>query len=274
MPIVSVIIPTFNRKHLLSRSIGSVFNQSVSDYEIIVVDDGSFDGTDELSILRDKRINYFKLPNRFGVSYARNFGVREANGEWLAFLDSDDEWFPCKLEKQLKWAKNNPEFRIMQTKEIWVRNGVRVNCPKSHQKIAGDLFCASLERCMITPSSVLLQKELFWEAGGFDEALPACEDYDLWIRITAKHRVGLINEFLLTRYGGHIDQLSSSVLFLDRFRIRSLLKLLYQYELTEIQTAMVKNWITRRAEIIANGYFKRGNKELYERFISIANQYR
>lgn len=271
---ISVIIPTFNRKTFLERAINSVLSQTFRDFELIIVDDCSTDGTENLPVLKNEKIQFFRLPLRSGVASARNFGVQRSNGKWIAFLDSDDEWFPKKLQSQKIWIEKNPQFRIMQTKEIWIRHGVRVNPPRSHQKFQGDLFNESLERCMITPSSVFMEKTLFEEYGGFDESFQACEDYDLWLRITADHQIGLLDEFLLTRYGGHPDQLSGSVPNLDRYRIRSMLKLLYQNRINEIQRRSVENCIVRRAEIVANGYLKRNNRELYERFIVIANQYR
>jgi glycosyltransferase involved in cell wall biosynthesis len=274
MPAISVVIPTFNRKNLLIRAVNSVLCQTYKEFEIIIIDDCSDDGTTLLPFSTEDRIRFFRLPCRSGVSSARNFGVAQAGGKWIAFLDSDDEWFPRKLELQLKWMKKNQEFRIVQSKEIWIRNGVRVNPPRTHQKFQGDLFEASLERCMITPSSVFLEKGLFEECGGFDESFQACEDYDLWLRITSKYQIGLLDEFLLTRYGGHQDQLSSTVVNLDRYRIRSMLKLLYQDQLSENQRILVRNCIIKRAEIVANGYYKRGQRELYERFISIADKYR
>lgn len=272
MPFVSVIIPSYNRKNVLERAIRSVLAQTFTDYELIVVDDGSDDDTSNLELLKtQKKVHFLRLSLKHGVSKARNFGVSNSKGQWIAFLDSDDEWLPQKLEKQVNWIKCNPQYRIVQTNEIWIRNGKRVNIPKTHRKFQGDLFEASLLRCMITPSSVMIKHELFNEVGGFNESLPACEDYDLWLRICCKESVGLIDENLLKRYGGHSDQLSSSIFALDRFRIRSLLELLYKKPLSEQKRNLICNTLRKRTKIVANGYLKRGNRKLYERFISVAN---
>lgn len=273
MPLISIIIPTYNRKNLLVRAIKSVFNQSFKDYELIVIDDGSEDRTEELDILADHRVRYIRSEQNCGVSKTRNTGIKLSKGEWIAFLDSDDEWFSEKLAKQLKWSRENPEYLIGQTKEIWIRNGKRVNPPSTHEKFQGDLFLVSLERCMITPSSVFIKRNLFDVVGVFNESLPACEDYDLWLRITSNYPIGLLDEYLLKRYGGHEDQLSSSIIGLDRFRIRSMLDLLKWGNLKESQIASVKVVLAKKAGIVANGYLKRGNNLLYEQYKNIENEF-
>ncbi|MBN1577046.1 MAG: glycosyltransferase family 2 protein [Chitinispirillaceae bacterium] len=273
MSVVSVIIPVYNRVKLLERAVTSVLQQSFHDFECIVIDDGSDDGCGGLPCFKDPRLRYLRLPDHVGVSRARNHGVSDATASWIAFLDSDDEWLPEKLERQMEWTAGHPSYLIFQTREEWIRNGVRVNPPQTHEKRGGDLFAVSLERCMITPSSVMLRKELFIEYGGFNEAMPACEDYDLWLRITAHHPIGLVDEVLLRRYGGHGDQLSATVPQLDRFRIRSLLGLLSGGNLTTDQAILVKRQLIRKATICANGYKKRGNSEFGKRYETIAGAY-
>lgn len=274
-PLISVIIPVYNRKHLLFRALQSVLHQSFTDFEIILVDDCSTDGLSEREVIDcDKRISYYKEPFRSGVSKSRNDGVRMSKGKWIAFIDSDDEWLKSKLLRQIQWTTNNPDFEIVQTKEIWIRGGKRVNAPKTHEKSQGDLFLVSLDRCMITPSSVLLTKDLFERVGGFNESIPACEDYDLWLRICLNNAVGLIDEYLLIRYGGHEDQLSANAMSLDRFRIRSLLGLLENNQLNDIQKIQTITTLINKATVVANGCLKRGNLELHERFISIVNRFK
>lgn len=272
-PFVSVIIPVFNRRVLLERALKSVLAQNFRDFECIVVDDGSDDESGSLPCLCSPGVRLIRLPERRGVSAARNIGVAAAHSPWVAFLDSDDEWLPEKLRRQTAWVRQHPHYRILQSREAWIRNGVRVNPPATHEKTEGDLFAASLERCMITPSSVMLQKELLNEIGGFNEAMPACEDYDIWLRITVQYPVGLVDEILLRRYGGHGDQLSATVPVLDRFRLRSLLGLVEGGLLNEKQEMMVRGQIAVRATICANGYLKRGNREAYEQYRSIGLHY-
>lgn len=275
MPLVSVIIPTYNRSRLLERAVNSVLNQTYGDFELIIVDDASKDNTVGLKFLKDSadKLAYYFFPSQRGVSAARNFGVQKSRGEWIAFLDSDDEWIPKKLEKQIAWHSAHPEFRISQTQEVWVRNGVRVNPPKTHKKIHGFQFKENLDRCMITPSSVMIQKKLLDETGGFNENLPACEDYDLWLRITSVYPVGLIDEFLLTRYGGHADQLSSTVPVLDRFRIQSLETIVTSGKLSDEERMLVKSKLVQKAHIMANGHKKRGNEKDHDHYQRIAQRY-
>lgn len=274
MPLVSIIIPVFNRKKLLERAIQSVLKQSFEDSELLVVDDGSDDGTQNLPVLNESKISYIRLEENSGVSKARNIGVKNSSGEWIAFLDSDDEWLSQKLEKQIDWCRENPQFQIVQTQELWIRNGKQVNPPMAQQKFQGDLFAASLQRCIITPSSVLLKRTLFEKSGGFNETFPVCEDYDLWLRITCQKQIGLLDHYLLKRYGGHSDQLSSSMMGMDRFRIRSMLELLRSNLLNDIQVKLLRIVLSRKALIVANGYLKRGNETLYEKYRHIAEAFR
>ncbi len=270
MVLVSVIIPVFNRKELLPRALNSVLKQSYRNLEILVIDDGSTDGVGELSMLfQDQRVRYIRNETNCGVSKARNTGIAKAQGSWIALLDSDDEWVPEKIEQQLRWLKSNQAFHITQSREIWIRNGKRVNPPVTHEKVGGDLFNESLIRCMITPSSVIFSKELIVKIGGFNESLPACEDYDLWLRITSRYPVGLVSKYHLKRYGGHPDQLSSSVPILDRFRIRSILQLLWHISLTTEQRKAAIQVCVQKASILAQGALKRGNHEMFMRYNAI-----
>lgn len=277
-PFISVIIPTFNRKTLCKKAITSVLNQTYTNYELLVVDDGSTDGTSQDILFggksNRKHCRYFSLPHNTGVAYARNYGAAQAEGEWIAFLDSDDEWHPKKIAKQVAWIRTHPEYSIVQTKEIWIRKGKRVNPPKTHEKIAGNIFKESLERCMITPSSVMIKKDFFLKTGTFNESIPACEDYDLWLRITLRHPVGLVDEYLLTRHGGREDQLSYYINTLDRFRVRSLLQILAHEHPDPVQQQLIYTTLVRKAEIVANGAKKRDKVDEYERFTHIADQYR
>jgi glycosyltransferase involved in cell wall biosynthesis len=272
MPIVSVVIPTFNRSSFLSRAVTSVLNQTFTDYEIIVVDDASEDATPDMKIfsISSLPLRYVRLPFHCGVAKARNHGVSLTSGAWLSFLDSDDVWHPEKLARQVGWHHSNQDYSISQAQEVWIRGNTRVNPPRTHEKKQGYIFEESLKRCMITPSSVLMKRSLFLEAGAFNESLPACEDYDLWLKVTCAHPVGLIDEYLLTRYGGRADQLSSSVMGLDRFRIRSIIDLLKSNRLSTGQDALARMELFRKSTIVAEGFKKRGRNQEYERFRRIA----
>ncbi len=255
--LVSVIIPTFNRSNSVRLAIESVLVQSHDNFELIVVDDGSTDDTlDCLYSIEDNRIKIIHQQHR-GVSSARNNGVGKSSGQLIAFLDSDDIWQKEKLSQQLEFHESNPDYLISQTQEIWIRNKKRVNPRDKHRKPEGYIFPYSLHLCTITPSSVLMKRQLFEDNGGFDEDLPACEDYDLWLKISAKHKVGLIDELLLTKYGGHEDQLSQKFPAMDRFRIYSLGKLICSQALNNEQCILAVDVLRKKLDILIAGAEKR-----------------
>lgn len=256
-PLISIIIPTFNRELKVIEAIQSVLSQSYENFELIVIDDGSTDQTNQIvATVKDSRLIYRAI-ERSGVSRARNLGASIATGSFLAFLDSDDIWHKNKLKKQVAFHLENPQLLISQTQEIWIRNNKRVNPKHKHAKPTGYIFPESLHLCTITPSSVIMTKELFDSFEGFDEKMPACEDYDLWLRITAKHEVGLIDELLLTKYGGHEDQLSQTHAAMDRFRIYSLGKIILSGKLGESQIQQATQVFKNKAKILLNGVHKR-----------------
>lgn len=254
-PLVSVIIPTYNRAALVAQAVASVTAQTFRDFEIVVVDDGSTDNTVEALAPWDD-IRILRQPRRQGVAAARNLGATAARGEWLAFLDSDDLWLPEKLARQMAYLADQPGLLMCQTDETWVRRGVRVNKPVSHEKVAGRIFLDSLKRCMVSPSAVVLHRRLLLDHGGFDEDLPAAEDYDLWLRLTWRFEVGLVDEPLIIKRGGHADQLSAQW-GLDRFRIRALVKLLREADLPEPYARAARRTLAVKCAIYAQGCEKR-----------------
>ncbi|MDE0576642.1 MAG: glycosyltransferase [Opitutales bacterium] len=260
-PMVSVVIPTYERIATLSRAVDSVMAQTFSGFELIVVDDGSTDATDEM-ILRDYPAVRLHRQENTGVSSARNAGVALASGEWIAFLDSDDAWLPEKLERQLSHLAQEPELRLSHTDEIWIRNGRRVNQPKEYAKSGGSIYRQCLPLCCICPSSALIRRDLFDEIGGFDETFPVCEDYDLWLRITAREPVHYLDEALVRKYGGHEDQLSSTTWGMDRYRTRALEKILSEEILSLADRILTKETLVKKLRILVAGARKRGNQEV------------
>ena len=259
-PLISVIIPTFNRAAWIREAVDSVLAQTFQDFELLVVDDGSTDTTAEALGLYGDRLSYI-YQARQGVSAARNRGLETAAGEWLAFLDSDDLWLPQKLEVQVDFLNRNPQAEICQTEEIWIRHGRRVNPRKKHRKPSGDIFAPSLILCLVSPSAVILKKRLLAEVGSFDRSLPACEDYDLWLRISSRRPVFLIEEPLVIKRGGHPDQLSRCLPPLDRYRIQSLGKLLDSGLLSPRQYDLAWRELDRKCRIYGQGCLKRGKIE-------------
>jgi len=267
--LISVIIPTFDRGARLAAAIESVLDQE-GPLELIVVDDGSTDDTANVVGGFGERVRYERRAHR-GVSAARNHGVRVARGSWIAFLDSDDEWLPGKLGAQRRYHAEHGDVPVSQTGEIWIRDGVRVNACKHHAKPSGDVFLPSLERCLVSPSAVVLRRDLFLAAGGFDESLPVCEDYDLWLRLALRARFGLIGEPLMVKYGGHRDQLSRQYWGMDRFRVAALEKLLADPILVGTRRAAAVEVLERKCKVLAKGARRRGREadaEGYERLIA------
>ena len=271
IPAVSVIIPTYNRGWILREAIDSVLAQEYSDYELIVVDDGSTDDTREILGLYGQDIIALRQPNQ-GVSAARNRGIADSHAQLVAFLDSDDLWLPQKLIRQVAFFQSNPDAQICQTEETWVRNGVRVNPKKRHQKLSGMIFEPSLALCLVSPSAVMIRKTLFDTVGLFDESLPACEDYDLWLRVSCRYPVFLIDEPLIIKHGGHADQLSKAA-GLDKYRIQSLTKIVKSGQLCESQTRAAVQTLKEKCDIFANGCRKRGREEEAKYYEVLAGTY-
>ncbi len=256
---VSVVIPTRDRADLVGRAIASVLAQSRPPDEVIVVDDGSTDATEE-AVRRFAGVRYLGVEPR-GVSGARNHGIAAASGEWLAFLDSDDEWLPEKLEEQLAALAAQPEYRVCHADEIWIRNGRRVNPRRRHAKQGGWIFRHCLPLCAISPSAVVIHRSIFERVGLFDEELPACEDYDLWLRVSALYPVLYVDRPLIRKYGGHADQLSRTVEALDRYRIRALEKILASDVLGPDDRRAAEETLAEKARIYVQGVMKRGRED-------------
>ena len=272
MPKITAILPTWNRAEWLEKSIQSVLDQTFGDFELVVVDDASTDSTAEIIERYSGKIRTIFFSENRGVSAARNAAIKNSDSEWIAFLDSDDFWHPDKLQKQIAQTKMRPACPLHFTDEIWIRNGVRVNPKKKHQIKDGWIFQPSLALCLMAPSTVILRRELFEVHGLFDENLPVCEDYDLWLRLTAQHPVALLNEKLMTRHGGHADQLSRSDWGIDRYRVQSIQKILKTESLRpEDRTAAIRMLI-EKCGILAKGFRKRGNLKEVEKYEKINRQ--
>ncbi|MBT3365678.1 MAG: glycosyltransferase [Nitrospina sp.] len=271
-PLVSIIIPTFNRGYCLAESICSVLDQSFTNLELIVVDDGSTDNTLEI-VRKFPGTQMICLEKNRGVSFARNRGLEQARGDWIAFLDSDDLWEKGKLEAQIKWIEKHPDCQAVYTDEVWIRNGVRVNPMNKHRKYSRDIFPYCLPLCIVSPSSVLLRAQLLRELGGFDESMPVCEDYDLWLRIAKHYPFHFIEEKLIVKRGGHEDQLSRKYWGMDRWRVYALEKLLKENQLKEEQRDGVVAMLIEKCRVLVIGYDKRGKSQDAEHYRTLAARY-
>ena len=271
-PKVSVIVPTYNRANRLEGTLRSIVSQTYQDFELIVVDDGSTDNTSKV-IESFPSAQYLPMKKNSGVSKARNIGLACAKGEFICFLDSDDLWKEKKLEIQIHWMESNTDNQVCYTDEIWVRNGVRVNQMNKHRKYTGDIFRHCLALCIVSPSSVMIRARLFSEIGNFDESLPACEDYDLWLRIAVKYAFHFIEEPLIIKQGGHEDQLSRKYWGMDRFRVAALKKLLGQNSLDQEKLKLTRSALVEKCSVLIQGFKKRGKKEDEFFYRAIVNKY-
>lgn len=269
---MSVIIPTFNRAQWLVKAIDSVLKQTYSNFELLVVDDGSTDETYHVVSPYQNQVKYFKQPNK-GVAAARNFGIKNSCGRLLAFLDSDDQWNKRKLEIQVNAMTAEPSVKICYTREIWIRNGARVNPKYYHRKYSGWIYQKCLPRCIVSASSVLIDREVFRQIGLFDEEMTVCEDYDFWLRVSCIYPIILIDQPLIEKYGGHQDQLSTMFWGMDRFRVRSLVKILEQNRLSLEDHQATVAMLRKKCSILAQGFLKRGKTDEADHYFSLIEKY-
>lgn len=250
---VSAIIPTFNRAQQTTVAIESVLNQSRPPNEIIVVDDGSTDPFD----YHHELVHVIRLNENHGVSYARNIGIKFATSDWISLLDSDDIWHPIHLECMFEHIRFNPLCRWLQTDERWVRNGLHFNKKSYHEKPSGWGFEPSLKRCLVSPSAVMIHCSLFELHGVFDESLTVCEDYDLWLRILRYVPIDFVPRVTMTKFGGHVDQLSTSFPAMDNFRLTALMKQ-WTNRWPNIDRQDLRSVIQNKCYILKKGALKRG----------------
>jgi glycosyltransferase involved in cell wall biosynthesis len=270
---ISVVIPSYNRCHTLQRALRSVYAQDSAVDEVILVDDGSSDDSAAMVAHEFPQVRLIRQSNR-GVSAARNRGIHAAQNEWIALLDSDDCWLPHKIETLRTAAVAHPGYVLYHSDEIWIRRGVRVNPMRKHRKSGGWIFAQCLPLCAISPSTAVLQKAALLNLGLFDESLPACEDYDLWLRLCHRHPVHYTDQALVTRYGGHEDQLSRQYPVMDRFRVRALHRLLVTEALQPGDFAAARRVLLRKLEILLKGARKHGNRPLRDEFEPLQRHWR
>ncbi len=271
---VSVIIPCYNRKVFVEKAIRSVLEQTYGNFECLVIDDGSDDGTVQhlQKIFKDERLKIIQKEHG-GVSSARNLGIRSSRYSLLAFLDSDDAWEKRKLEKQVALMKNHPDILLSHTEEIWFRNGKHLNQMDKHKKSGGFIFERCLELCCIGMSTMMCQKKMFDEIGLFREDFPACEDYELFLRLCTKHEVLFLDTPLTIKQGGHADQLSRQPR-LDKYRIQALQLLLEAGELTPEQRVKTLDEMQKKCYIYGKGCLKHGRTVEGQHILSLSDDFK
>ena len=222
---------------------------------------------------RRDEIIYRRTENR-GPGAARNLGVELAKYPFLAFIDSDDHWRPEKLARQMQAMAENPQYGISHTEEVWYRRGKHLNKKSIHHPRHGYIFPHCLQICAVGMSTVLMTKEMFGRYGGFDESLPCCEDYDLWLRLSWQHDFLLVPEALTVKEGGRPDQLSSHYrVGMDKYRIQALEKLIEHYPLSDIQMDQAIAELKKKSLIFGNGCIKHGKIEQGHHYLGIAEKY-
>jgi glycosyltransferase involved in cell wall biosynthesis len=270
---ISVVIPALNRSTLLHRALASVSQQSVRSLEVLIIDDGSHPPLNPSHYSQYPNLKFFRSEITEGVASARNKGIKHAQGNWIALLDSDDEWEPTKLEKQLVFLKKFPKFRVVHTEERWIRNGNEVMPPAYLYKTNHLLWERSLKHCLICPSSVLIHRSVFETVGLFNEELTVCEDYDFWLRLLLEQEIGLVDEKLVIKHGGHADQLSTTTWGMDRFRVMALQKILSNSLLSNDRRIKVTEVLYEKCGILAQGANKRGKLEEAQKYKDLSDQY-
>ena len=270
---ISVVIPSYNRGHTLEAALQSVVDQTSCVDEIILIDDGSTDGSSAMVSRKFPAVKVIKQAN-LGVSAARNRGITRAEFEWIALLDSDDTWLPQKIEQVRKAQRQHPGYQLYHSDEIWVRQGVRVNPMNKHRKSGGWIFESCLPRCAISPSASVINKTTLEALGMFDQSLPACEDYDLWLRLCHQFPVYYIDQALITKYGGHDDQLSQLYPAMDRFRIHALHRLLRSETLQAENYRAAEAALLDKLNILINGAIKHHNQPIIDEFGALRDNWR
>ena len=201
---ISVIIPTYNRANTILRSVNSVLNQTYEDFELLIIDDGSTDNTKVLiEQLDDPRIRYIYLGANGGASNARNKGVEYANGEWIAFQDSDDAWKPNKLQMQMDYASNHPEYSMIYSSYIAhlsEHEDIYFPTKPLPSVMEGNMFASLLTRNVIGAPTMMIKRDAFLQSGGFDTAYHSLEDWEFVIRFSRDNLIGYVPEYLMDVY--------------------------------------------------------------------------
>jgi len=272
---ISVIIPTYNRVGFLKEAILSVLEQDYfnrhSDFELWVVDDGSLDSTGELVKEFGDEVHYLYQDHQ-GVSAARNRGLELTTGDLVAFLDSDDLWKPQKISRQMDFMRAHPESVCCCTEEIWIRRGTFVNPKHKHRKYSGWVFDKFLPLCLLSLSSALFRRRVFAEIGAFDVELPACEDYDLGLRLAHSYQVDFMSDPLIVKRGGHADQLSRKYWGMDRFRVRAIQKAL-QLDLCPQERTWALEELKKKCEVLIQGFQKREKHDQAQTYLDILQEH-
>jgi len=270
-PFFSVIIPTYNRRNYLKIAIESILAQDFKSYELIIVDDGSKDGTDAYlkQLGYDKYCRYVYQENK-GPAAARNSGIRKAKGEYICFLDSDDRFVHYKLSVAHEYIQEHPDYRIFHTEELWYRDGSYLAQKECHAKPEGHCFEQALSLCCVSLSTAVVHQSVFDTVGMFDETFHSCEDYDFWLRALQMFPIKLIPQYLTIKDGGRKDQQSQKYFGMDRFRVAAIQKVLPTLDDTLKEKALHE--LITKGTIYAKGARKRGKQSEADSYVAIVHE--
>ena len=259
---VSVIIPTYNRGPFLKKAIESVLSQSHQEIELVIVDSCSDDTTPAILEGFRNRLTVLQVA-RGNPAAARNLGIRSTRYPLIAFLDSDDWWHRDKLSLQIRAMDENRSYLISHTQEVWYSKGKILRQRRKHRKYHGWIFDKCLPLCAVSPSTVITRRELFETVGLFDENFICCEDYELWLRVSAHYPFLLVDMPLTSKDGGREDQMSRiHRVGMDKLRIQALLKILSTpFLLSKEQRAPAVRELENKCRIYGEGCIKHGKIE-------------
>jgi glycosyltransferase involved in cell wall biosynthesis len=258
MPRVSVVIPAYNAERFVAAAIESVLAQTFKDLEVIVVDDGSRDGTGAIAARFGEPVRYLRQDNA-GVAAARNRGIRESRGGLTAFLDADDTWRSDKLEKQLAALETQPQYRVCYSAFTVVDDNLDPLRIAHSSRRAGILEDLVLRGNVVgSICTVLCRRELFDLAGAFDPALSQCADWDMWVRLARLTEFLYLDEPLVT-YRQHDDNMSRNAPLYERDTLYLLDKAFAMPELPEAVRAGKRQAYGRAFMVLAGCYWKGGD---------------
>lgn len=269
---ISVVIPTHNRADLLPRAVKSVQAQTLIDLEIIVVSDGSEDHTKDIvktMAEKDSRIKFIEYFPAKGGNVARNIGIEHASGEFVAFLDDDDEFMPNKLEMQISVMKSNLEIGLVYTgvRVIYVNEGVEyVSMPKAAGDLSNEIL---LDNIIGTTSTIMVRKDLLLQAGKFDVHLRALQDYDLWIRVCQLCKVGCVSEEMV-RYYNYTGTKQVSALTDKYIESFAYINNKYKDKIEAITADRMREKKYNEYMLLGNKAMRNGDSKLARKFIKAA----
>ena len=271
MPTVSVIIHTYNNEKFIAETVESVLNQTYKDYEIIVVDDGSVDGTRDALMPYMQKIRYHYKENG-GIASAKNAGIGLSQAEFVAFLDHDDLWVPDKLQLQMEHFNENPQIGLVYAKYTSFRDGKELRT-KPEKGYSGWIFKELLSKSFIQTSTVVVKRECLDAVGPYDETFSLGDEYDMFLRIAQKFQCGFVDKGL-TRYRVHDTNASNNDFLFDNENLGVYKKIYNNFtDLDGVEKKILRKRIARYSMKVAEGLYSQGKLEESKEYQKEANNF-